>query len=399
MPTIATTYDYVSVKKSALIAACLLGLLLTACEKNTGTAAPPPPQVTVATPIKKQVSDYLHFTGNLAGVDAVEIRARVKGFIQAINATPGSAVKKGDVLFTIDPAPYQAILNARKGSLVAAQARAKNSQITYVRMNTAFKRGAIARADLDKSIAERDIDAANVKEMQAAVNTAKLDLDYTLVAAPIDGRIGLNQVDKGALVGADGPTLLTTLLRDNRLRVRFNASENQLAPLSAALAKQAEKSGRTKREEALEIPVQLALGDSGNFTRSGKLFSGSNTISTNTGTFRIEARFDNADYSLIPGAFVRLRLVLGNRLGILVPEVAVNRDQVGTYLLLVDANNKVLRRDVVLGVKQNADLIRIDKGLTGDERVIVNGLQRARIGAVVAPSTQPARPPTAPVKS
>jgi RND family efflux transporter MFP subunit len=357
-------------------------MAITGCEKKPEPVAAPPPEVTVAEPLKQAVVNYLEFTGSLEGSETVEIRARVKGYLQAINAKPGSAVKAGDILFTIDPAPYKAVMLERQSSLKAVQAKANNAAINYKRMQTAFDKGAIARIELDRRIAERDVTASEVAQAKAAVESAQLDLDYTRVTAPIDGRIGLQKVDVGALVGASDPTLLTTLVSGNDLKVKFDMSETQLQGLLTLLRERAAKSGRTLREEASEMPIELAMGDSGAFEFTGKLLNADNALNVSTGTMKVEASFANPDKKLIPGAFVRLRLPLGDRQGLLVPEVAINRDQVGPFLLLVGMDNKVMRRDVVLG-RKDGQLMQIDKGLDGNERVIVNGLQRARVGSNV----------------
>ena len=358
--------------------------VLIGCGKKNEPVAPKVPEVTVSAPLQQPVTDYLSVTGLLEGVETIEIRARVKGYLQAINAPTGSAVKTGDVLFTIDAAPYLATLRAQQANLSAAKAQAKNALVNSQRMQGAFNKGAISSIEFDKYMAERDVSSAQVMQMESAVKAAQLDVDYTHVKAPVAGRVGLNRVDIGALVGAGDATLLTTLVRSDMLKVRFDLTESQVQTLLADVDKRMAISGLKRREEAQKTVIELAIGENGEFLHKGHLFSAENTLDSSTGTLKVEARFDNASSALIPGSFVRMRVLLGNKMGVLVPEVAVGRDQGGTYLLVVDAKNTVSRRDVELGVKEG-QLIRINKGLQGNERVVVNGLQKARVGSQVTP--------------
>jgi RND family efflux transporter MFP subunit len=359
----------------------LLGLsFASGCQKKNEFVAPPPPTVTVAEPLERQVTEYFYTTGTTRAAQTVELRARVGGYLQQINFKDGDLVEKDSLLFVIDKAPYEAALASAQAEVAKAQAQLRLSETQLARTRALIERKAATPEQLDVAEAERASAQADVASAQASLKKAQLDLDYTEVRAPFGGRIGRHLVDIGNLV-TSGTTLLATLETVDPIYAYFNISESDLLRFL-----EMQRQGTLEINDADPIEIDLAIGENGEFTFKGRLNFREFGVDPSTGTTTRRAVFDNADGRLIPGLFVRARAAVGDpQPRLLVEERAVSSDQRGDYLLVVDDENVVQYRPVELGVA-DAGLRVIESGLKPEERVVVNGLQRARPGAKVTPT-------------
>ena len=359
-----------------------LPLLLAACGGDE-VAAPPPAEVFVAKPQVESVRDLAEYTGRFAGVDEVQVRARVSGYLEQVHFHDGQRVAAGAPLFTIDKRPFAAAVAQRRAALQRAEADAKLADATARRVERLRKSGSISVDQYEQRQTELQGAQAGVIEARAALQEAELDLEFTDVRAPVAGRVGRTRITPGNVVtvGNDG-TLLTTLVSDDPLYFYFTLSEADALKL--------QRSGILSGTEA-DREVLLKLSDEADFTHKGKLDFVDNRIDAASGTVELRALFRNEQKLFLPGQFGRVRIALGGADdALLVPEVALGFDQGSPYLLLVDGDNKVVFQPVQLGGKKG-DRRVIRSGLKRDDRVIVNGLQRARPGAVVkATPAQPA---------
>lgn len=343
---------------------------------------PPPPTVTVSQPIRQEVTNYIEFTGNTAPVESVELRARVQGFLQSMHFTPGSEVKKGDLLFVIEPKPYQVRVDQAKADVQRSedQYRAAEDELAIVQAMAA--KSAASKIDLVQKTERRDIAKANLAAARAALERAKIDLSYTHIYAPISGQISRNFVDVGNLVGQDGPTVLATIAKYDPIYAYFTASEATVLDY-AHLVRRRRVNGQTG--EAL--PVSLGLAHESGYPHQGVFDSSDNRVDRDTGTILLRAVFPNPDRVLFPGVFARLRIPTGTVHAVLVPEEALGTDQAGRYVLVVNDKNVVEVRRVTPGASLDG-LTVIRDGLAADEWVVVNGVQRARPGSTVNPERQ-----------
>jgi RND family efflux transporter MFP subunit len=346
--------------------------------------------VTVAQPLQQEVIDYLEFTGNTRAFEEVEIRARVAGFLESMQFTPGTLVGKGDLLFVIDPREYQAEYNAAVAEVNAAKAQHHRSKIEYERAKRVFDQGAGRETDVVKWRGERDVALAAIERAKAKVERAKLDLSYTQVTAPITGRVSRNVVDIGNLVGGKEPTLLTTVIRYDPMYAYFNLNERDLLKVMAMYRQEAKKKGLDPHKDSAAraaLTVSLGLANEENYPHQGIVDFAESGVDPATGTLQLRGVFPNPGPSpvLIPGFFASLRMAIGKRdNALLVTERAIGSDQSGRFLLVVNSENMVEKKPIRMG--RLVDGLRvIEEGLQPDGRVVVNGLQRARPGAKVDP--------------
>lgn len=367
----------------------LLGatLLASACARDLAPEAPPPPEVTVAQPVEREIDLELQATGTVTGLETVEVRARVQGFVEQIHFHAGSIVREGELLFTIDPRPFRARLAQAEAELAGKNASLQLAQSNLAKARALAKSQVMAAQELDTRTAEYDRALADVALARANVDAAKLDLAYTEVRAPIGGRIGRNLVDKGALVGAADPTLLATIVNDARVYVYFDVSErDMLDGLRGGQGTRAAAGGAPGTADApgdAQAVLLARTGDVG-FAHRGTIDSSDNQLDPDTGTLRIRAVFDNPERAIVPGTFVRLKIPTGRERAMLVPDLAVGTDQAGRYVLVVGDANVVERRGVEVGTLVDR-MRRVTTGLDRDAWIVVNGLQRARPGMPVAP--------------
>jgi RND family efflux transporter MFP subunit len=371
--------QHTSAGKRRLLAAGLAAALLGACARNR-YAPPPPPEVTVSQPVAREITTYNEFTGHTVAVEAVDIRARVQGYLQSFNFKPGEKVKKGDLLFIIEPSLYQARVDQAQADLEGKDAQYRAAQAQLEITEAIFQRSAGSRTDLVQKTQARDLAKAQLAIARANLEAAKLDLSYTHIFAPIDGRIDRNFVDAGNLVGSGQATLLASIVRDDPVYVYFTASERLHLQY-----KEAQRQGRTLVPEGQHNLALLGLATESGFPHVGKVDYVGNKVDPDTGTIEVRALFPNPDHVILAGLFARVRLPYTRENALLVPDVAVQADQGGSYLLLVDAQNTVQYRRVHVGPVTDGDLRVVQDGVTNEDWVVVDGLQRARPGSVVKP--------------
>lgn len=362
-----------------------LALLLTGCGHNDSEAAqpkaPPPADVGVVTVHSRSVPVVEDFVGRLAATRTADVRARVAGILLKRVYKEGSDVKKNAVLFQIDPAPLEAALHAAQAALAQAQAAAQNARVKAKRYQDLAHKGLISRQDLDDALANERTTAAAVKKAQADVESAKLNLSYATVTAPIGGRAGKAQVTEGALVGQNSPTLLTSIYQIDPIYINFSESFAELEKLRRETA-----AGEFKQVAPGKVEAQVILPDGTPYPHKGALSFSSVTVDANTGTVSLRATIPNPNHQLLPGMFVKVRLTQGERPNVfVVPQAAVQRDQQGAYVLTVGSADKVARTAVKLGDMRGDGWI-ITNGLENGDRVIVSGIQHTHPGAKVNPT-------------
>lgn len=375
------------------IAATAILFALSSCGEAPH-APPPPPPVTVAKPVKQEIIDMDEYVGRFVAVNTVEIRARVSGYLEKVHFKDGAIVKEGDLLFSIDKRPFQNTLDQAKGAL--AQARA----------NLAFARADLERGAkllTDKTISQQGyeqrtqtlrIAEASVASGQAAVRQAELDLQFTELRAPITGRIGDRRVSPGNLVtggNTGNTTLLATIVSIDPIHFEFTADEGAFLRYERL-----SHNGKDQGSRYTSTPVELKLLDEKEFKHKGTIDFVDNVIDQSSGTIRGRAVLPNADGFLTPGMFARIQVPASPKYeALLVPDEAIGSEQVRKFVYVVDADNTVRQKFVTLGTLQGP-LRVIKSGIEPDDRIIVNGLMRARPGAKVTPQEQGAKPATPP---
>lgn len=342
-------------------------------------APPPPPEVTVTTPVKQSMMNALEFTGITRGVESVEVRARVKGYIEKRFVEGGQRVKAGDMLYTIDPREFQASVSQAEAQIATQESQLKLAEVTLSRVNEAVQKEAAARLELDKAQADRDAAAAQVDLAKAQLAQRKLDLEFTRVIAPISGRLGIETVDVGNLVGASETTLLATIVDDSKIYARYSIDERML--LDIRTENQNKRPGEDGRDE---LTVLLGLANEPGFPHVGKFYKADNAVDPKTGTLGVDSIFENPSGVILPGSYVRVKAIFGKIEAFVVPDIAVGADQLGRYVLTVNDKNIVERHAVRVGTAEGR-MRRIVEGISGTERIVVNGIQRARPGAPVNP--------------
>ena len=348
------------------------------------SAEVPAVPVTIAVVENRDVVTWQEFSGRLEAIDRVQVRSRVAGAIQSVDFREGALVKAGDLLFTIDPEPYRTAVTQAEGQLASAEARVKLANIQLERGERLVQSNSISQSEIDQrqnALAEAN---AALKTAQAALHAAQLELDYTNVRAPVSGRAGKVEITVGNLVAAGSASpALTTLVSVDPIYAGFNVSEETVA---AALAALPASDGALRPIE--QIPVEVGtLADEGTPIR-GKLQLIGNEVDAASGTVAVRAVFDNPGGRLIPGQFVRIRMGEPRAESkILVSEKAIGTDQDKKFVFVVDKDNKVAYRPVVLGSLSDGERV-VESGLAAGDRVVVNGLQRIRPGAVVDPQVQ-----------
>lgn len=350
------------------------------CARKPDMRTPPPPEVIVSRPLKKEVTQYLEFTGTTAALEFVQIRARVEGWLESINFEPGSQIKKGDLLFVIDPRPFQAQVDQYEASLKGRRAELQLKAANLARAKYLLSTASISQLQYDVQAAEESVAEAQVGIVEADLEKANLNLAYTQVNAPISGTVSRNYVDVGNLVGAGEKTLLTEIVNDKSVYVYFDVSERDVLMLSRMYPNiDAEK--QSDRGKPL---AHLQLADETDYPHVGNIDFLEPRVDPSTGTLRVRAIFSNDKGLLVPGLFGRVRVPIQKKEAWLLPELAVGISQAGRYVLIVSKENVVEQRLVKVGHLEGT-LRVIDEGLTGDEWVVVNAIQQARPGAKVAP--------------
>ncbi len=362
----------VAVAALATVAGGVAGLKSLNAQPAAAAAPPPATPVSVATVTESDVAIWDEFSGRLEAIERVDIRSRVAGALQSAHFREGAMVKQGDLLITIDPAPYAAEVDRAEAQVVAAQARVTYTKSEQERARRLWEDSAIAQRELDERVNAQREAAANLRGAQAALQSARLNLGYTRVRAPVAGRVGRLEVTVGNLVASGpGAAVLTTLVSISPIYASFEADEQVVS--------------RALRSELSRIPVQMGTAATADTPYKGQLQLVDNQVDAKSGTVRLRAVFDNKDGTLLPGQFARVRMGQSNSsAALLISERAIGTDQSKKFVMVVGEDNKAQYREVTLGASANGLRI-VTAGLQPGERIVVNGLQRVRPGSLVAP--------------
>lgn len=360
----------------------LLASMAASVIPHSAIAQAPPPAVTVAMPLQRDVVEYDEFTGQFAATEHVELRARVSGYLQSHHFDEGQIVKKGDLLFVIDPRPFEATVDSAKAQLAQAEARVELANRQLQRSAQLRERDFVAASAYDERIQEQRVATSAVEIAKAAVRTAELDLEFSRILAPVGGRIGRREVSDGNLVSGgagSGNTLLTTIVSIDPIYFVFDMSEMDFIAYQRAV-----QSGKLQSTRD-SVPVYGRLRDEPDWPREGKLNFVDNQVNRGSGTIRARAVFPNPDGFLTPGQFGRIRLPGSESYkALLIPDSAILADQSQRIVMTVNAEGVVTPKVVRPGPMYDGLRI-IRSGLAADDRIIINGLMRARPGVKVTP--------------
>jgi RND family efflux transporter MFP subunit len=376
-------------------AGALVAFALAACgEATTQQGGPPPaPPVTVANPVKRTVVDYDEYVGRFVAVDSVEIRARVSGYLESVHFNDGQIIQQGEILFTIDPRPFQATLDQARADLVRAKAQVDLTTSDLARAQSLLGRQTISEAVYEQRLQAKKSADAQQLAAEANVRTAELNLEFTDLRAPVTGRIGDRRVSPGNLViggSQASTTLLATIVSINPIRFEFTFDETAFLRYTRFA-----KDSKHTESRSAATPVELKLLDESDFAHKGSIDFVDNVIDQSSGTIRGRAQIQNPTGLFTPGMFARVRLAGSPPYeALLVPDAAIGSEQVRKFVLTVDAENTVKPNYVTLG-QLNGGLRVIKSGLDANDRVIVNGLMRARPGGKVTPLKEGETPPGA----
>ena len=370
----------------------LLSVFVAACGQGSDTAAPqqppmpPPAPVTVSQPLQKEVAEWDEFTGRTEATETVEVRARVSGYLTKVNFKDGAKVRKGDLLFVIDPRPYEAELARAEAELARLQAKLELAQNDLVRAKRLYKSKAISEEELDaRSKGLREAEAA-LKVAQAGVQSAKLNVEFSYIRAPISGRISREYITEGNLINAlSGQTTpMAIIVSIDPIYVYVDADER-----SVLKYRRLAREGKRPSARDVQIPVEMSLADENGFPHKGFVDYVEPRIDASTGTVRARGVFPNPDDQISPGFFARVRVPGTNKYpALLVTDLAIGTDQGRKYVMVVNDKNLAEYRPVKLGAVIE-DLRVITEGVQASDWVIVNGVQRARPGAPVQAERKP----------
>ncbi|MGE4537317.1 MAG: efflux RND transporter periplasmic adaptor subunit [Desulfovibrio sp.] len=361
---------------------------LASCKGGNEYVAPPPPKVKVAPPERRKVTEYLQFTGNTQAVNSVDLRARIEGFLVKQAYTDGAFVKKGQLLFVIQPEPYEAKVQEAKAGLQSQLAGLHQAEIEYVRAKNLLREKAGPDTDVVKWDAQREQYKAGVENAKAQIELAEINLSYTRVTAPFNGRVSRRDVDVGNLVGGGEKTLLATIISYDPMYVYFTMGERDMLRL------QASRNEKVAPGSHVNIPLEMGFSGSTDYPFKGAMDYYGLGIDPKTGTILLRGELPNPNGKIAPGLFARVRIPLQEREALLVPDTAVGQDQLGRFVLLLNDKNVVEQRPVTIGFSVN-DMLVVEKGLTGNERVIVSDLQRVRAGGKAEPLPDAPKSPQA----
>jgi RND family efflux transporter MFP subunit len=359
------------------------------CNEQPKPPPPPPPKVTVAQPVQQVVTDSLDLTGNTQAIYTVQLVARVVGYLEKVLFEDGQRVKKGQPLFIIQQNTYEDNLRQAEAAVLQYRAQLWWTESQLNRYSNLIQHNAAARSDVENWQFQRDTAVANLRSAEAQRDLAKLNLDYTLVTAPFDGRMDRRLVDPGNLVGSGGnSTVLANINQVDPMYVYFNISDLDLARLLKSTG------GIPGPGNARKWPVYAGLPSEDGYPHQGHLDFAAISLTTTTGTLLMRGILPNQDGKILSGLYARVRVPLEQRTALLVPEAAIGHDQQGAYLLVVNDKNVVERRNVTTGAAVESRRV-IATGLSGGEWVIVNGLLKAAPGRPVTPEREGAPGPDA----
>src|SRR6267142_1569434 len=366
-----------------VIGICLL-LMIAGCGRQASKpSSDERPKISVSPAVQREITDCAEFTGRLAAVDSVEVRAHVWGYLEKVNFKEGAIVSKGDILFELDARPYQAVLEQAKAKVAQDEAQFAYDEAENQRNLTLVAKGAVTKSDLDKTTAARNVDLANIAADKATVRQRELDLEYTKVRAPVTGRISRYNVTVGNLIQSGdqgGGTLLTTIVSVDPIYAYFDVDENTVLRVIKLI-----REGKAESARNGGLPVALALANEEGFPHQGTINFVDNKLNAKTGTIRLRGVFRNEDQLLAPGLFARVRLPMGRpHPSLLVSERALDNDQGQRIVYVVDDKNEVTARPVKTGAMHNG-LREITDGLAPGELVVVSGVSQVRPGIKVEP--------------
>jgi RND family efflux transporter MFP subunit len=373
----AAKLKYIGCLGTAVIAPALL---VSGCGEKNAFIPPPPPKVELALPVKETVTRYLDATGSTAAVNSTTLVARVQGFVQEIKYKDGDAVKAGQVLFVIEPKPYQLALEQAEAGQYSAAASTKQTEADYNRQVDLAAKNISSQSTLDQATAAKDAAIAKQKQSEADIEQAKLNLSYTEVKAPFDGIVTAREVSLGQLVGAGGPTTLATIVQLDPIYVNFAVSETDVQSIRAGIRER----GLTS-EDLKKIPIEVGLQSEKGYPHKGTLDYAAPSVTAATGTLMVRGVLPNKDRALLPGYFVRVRVPRAAQPDmLLVPDRVVGSDQGGRYVLVANKDDVVEQRKVELG-QLVGDLRVITKGITPQDRVVISGLMTVIPGQKIEP--------------
>jgi RND family efflux transporter MFP subunit len=371
----------------------LLAAALVGCKPENKFQPPPPPEISVAKPLPRDLTPYEVLTGNTVAFNTVDLVARVEGFLTSINYVDGAMVKKGDLLFLIEQTMYKAKVKEGQAQLDAAKAALVQAEAEFTRQETLLRQNVTAQNTYDIAKAKRDSDRANVENAEGNLTIAQTNLGYTSVTAPFDGYVTKHLVSVGELVGSTTATKLATIVQLNPIYVEFNMSEQDVLKIRSNL-----DDHRLTVEQLAKIPLDIGLMNEEGFPHHGFLNYVSPEIDANTGTILVRGLFDNPRADLLPGFFTRIQvpLELAAKAVLVVPNRVVAEDQAGKYLLVVNKDNVVDERRITTGQELVGALRVITSGLSADDRVVLSTNGKAVPGGKVVPkeTTFPVPPPT-----
>jgi membrane fusion protein, multidrug efflux system len=372
--------------RRAMLAAGVVAIVSSAaCGEKAAPPPPPPPEVYITAVAQKDVPVYLELVGQAEGYQDVDIRARVEGFLETVNFQEGTFVKQGDLLYTIDRKPLEAIVAEGKATQATAEARLSKANNDVTRYTPLVAKQAVSKQELDNALAEQDASKSQVEAAKAQVEKAALDLGYTRVTSPINGLIGTTQVKSGNLVGRGESTLLTTISQIDPILFKVGVTEADYLRVARQVTASGKASGGSREG------IELRLADGSRYPQTGKINTVERAVDPTTGTLGMELVFPNPQQLLRPGQYGRVRILLDTKRGaLLVPQRAVQELQ-SIYTLAVVDGDKVAFRTVKVGQKVDS-LWVIEDGVKVGEQVVVEGLQRIQDGMTVSAKPAPATP-------
>ena len=360
----------------------LIAFSFSACQRQTSSPSLPPISVTVAKPVDREVVTYVEFTGNTAAVNSVDIRARVSGYLDKVNFTEGSIVKAGDLLFVIDPRPYQAALDQAQANLEQAKAQYDLAQSNFTRSEDLKQRGVISPQDYQTTLASKEQANAGVLSNQAALATAKLNMEFTEIRSPIDGRTSTYGFTIGNLIAAGDTSssgTLTSIISVDPAYVYFNVEERAMLAYQEAM-----RSGKITRTADSKVVVEMQLANEEGYPHKGYVDFVDNKVDPSSGTIRTRGVFPNKDEIIRPGLFARVRLPSGPQFkALLISDLAIGYDQGQPIVYVVGADDVATAKSVQLGALSDG-LRVIEKGISADDKIVVNGIIHLRPGTKVA---------------